>query len=169
MPDPTDVEHGIVPSMIPATKPITQAKIDAVVATVRHLCGWHVWPVRKETITVDSPGDKFVFLPTKRLLDVHEVKINGETIAGEEFQWSADGVLRLIHPPKGFRIITVTITHGYETAPDLANVCVQMSKRTAEAHTSMQVGGISVGASQGITPQSTEWRIIDMYKLGPMP
>lgn len=161
-------DHGIMPEQVPTSNDITSEKIDGVVETVRRLCGWHVFPRRTETITVDSTGDYLLFLPTKHLVDIVDIKVNNKVMDAAEVQWSGDGVLQGRFPP-GFRNVTVTITHGYDSAPDLVNVILQMCKRTAEAHGSLQVGGISVGASQGITPQSSEWRIIDLYKLEPTP
>ncbi|AIT60163.1 hypothetical protein [Corynebacterium doosanense] len=164
-------EHGITPSMVAAgTTMPEQHVIDAAVHTVRSLCGWHVWPVREETVTVDTTGDDVVFLPTKRLHNVTEVSIDNEQIPPGEWSFSADGMLQLTRrPPAGFRRLAATITHGYDEVPDLAGVIGQMARRAGAPQESYQVGGISVGAPGAVTPQSTEWRIVDLYKLGPMP
>jgi hypothetical protein len=161
-------DHGITPDMVPTSSAITGDQIDAVVETVRRICGWHIWPVREETVKLDSSGDCLLFLPTKRLVELKSVEVGGKPVGLDAVQWSEDGYLQG-HFPEGLRNVTVTMRHGYDSALDLVGVCLQMAKRTAEAHSSYQVGGISVGASNGITPQSTEWRIVDCYKLGPLP
>ena len=50
-------DHGITPDMVPTSSAITGDQIDAVVETVRRICGWHIWPVREETVKLDSSGD----------------------------------------------------------------------------------------------------------------
>lgn len=160
-------DHGIVPPG--NSDEVTQDTIDRVVATVRNLAGWHIWPVREETLTVDTPGDPLVILPTKRIESVIAVEVDGQPVDMSTVSWTEDGMLTLRRVPRGFRRVAVTLRHGYLDAPDLAAVCQQMAKRTIQAQGSVSVGGISVGAAAGVTPQSTEWRVLDLYKLGPIP
>lgn len=171
-------DHGITPAMVAAESSgiltadkVPQDMIDRVVDTVRTLCGWHVWPVREETLTVDSAGDAVLILPTLCLVDVLSVTAGGEPVDVDAYGWSADGWLQRSRGrwPVGPRSVTATIRHGMEDAPALAAVCCQMAVRSATAQDGYTVGGISVGARAGITPQSTEWRIIDRYRLEPTP
>lgn len=165
-------DHGITPTSIAGggrTVDVSQDQIDRVVATVRRLCGWHVWPVRDESVTVDTPGDPVVFLPTKHLVDVTAVEVDGVPVDIGDVSWSQDGMVELRRVPRGFRKVTVTCQHGYESAPDLEAVCVSMVRREALPQQQYQVGSISVGAQGGVTPQSSEWRIVDMHKMGPLP
>ena len=159
-------DHGLTPA--PGSD-IPQDVIDRAVETVRHLAGWHVWPVWEETLTVDTPGDPLVLLPTGHVVDVAEVTVDGALVDMSSVSWSADGMLTLHRTPRGFRRVEVTLRHGYESAPDLAGVCLQMASRSQQATGSVSVGGISYGAPSALTPASTEWRILDSYKLGPVP
>lgn len=164
----TTPEHGLTPTA-DAAGAVTQDDIDLAVATLRDLAGWHIWPVREETVTVDTTGDPTVFLPTLRLLDVRSVIADNTEVPLDNIEWSESGMLRLkTRPRKGFRRITATILHGFETTP-LAAVAMQMAARAHQPATNMQVGGISVGAPGALTPYSSEWRLLDRYKLGPMP
>lgn len=161
-------EHGLTPTA-GTTGPVTQDDIDLAVETLRDLAGWHIWPVREETVTVDTTGDPTVFLPTLRLLEVRTVTVDDVEVPLETIEWSESGMLRLkTRPRKGFRRVTATILHGFETTP-LAAVAMQMAARAHQPATNMQVGGISVGAPGALTPYSSEWRLLDRYKLGPMP
>lgn len=160
-------DHGLVPSE--SSQTVTQDHVDTAVATVRLLAGWHIWPVREETITVDTAGDPLIILPTLHVEDVTAVTVDGEPVDMRRVSWSPEGMLTLYGAPRGFRRVSVTLHHGYESAPALAGVCLKMAGRAVQAQGSLSVGGISVGASAGITPQSTEWRVLDMYKLGPEP
>lgn len=160
-------DHGLTPS--DPSQTVTQDDVDRAVATVRRLAGWHVWPVREETITVDTPGDPLIILPTLRVEDVIDVTVEGQQVDMDTVSWSADGMITLQRAPRGLRRVAVTLRHGFESAPDLAGVCLKMADRSVQVQGSVSVGGISVGATAGITPQSTEWRVLDMYKLGPEP
>lgn len=165
-------DHGLTPDMAPVIggeRP-TQTQIDRAVAAVRRICGWHVWPVRTETMHVDGSGDRDIFLPTKHLVGLEGLTINGEDINIDDVSFSEDGmVYRKQGFPCGLRNISVTITHGYEEAPELAGVVLEMASRATRPSGNLSVGGISVGASSGLTPQSSEWRIVDLYRLGPLP
>lgn len=164
----TTPEHGLTPTA-GTTGAVTQDDIDLAVETLRDLAGWHIWPVREETVTVDTTGDPTVFLPTLRLLEVRKVTADNIEVPLETIEWSESGMLRLkTRPRKGFRRVTATILHGFETTP-LAAVAMQMAARAHQPATNMQVGGISVGAPGALTPYSSEWRLLDRYKLGPMP
>lgn len=139
-------------------------------ALITTLCGWHVTPQREETITVDTTGDQIVFLPTKHLANVRELTVDGVVVDPKHYAFSEDGMIHLDHRVKpGFRKLTATILHGYISAPDMDALVEKLAARASKPGESYSVGGISVGAPGSLMPQSTEWRIIDQYKLGPMP
>lgn len=139
-------------------------------AVITTLCGWHVTPQREDTITVDTTGDNVVFLPTKKLVDVLDLTVDGKPVAPEHYAFSEDGMLHLDHRvPAGFRKLTATIIHGYASAPEVEALVEKLAARATKPAESYSVGGISVGAPGSVMPQSTEWRIIDQHKLGPMP
>ncbi|MEH0147456.1 hypothetical protein V6D40_07265 [Corynebacterium sp. Q4381] len=164
----TTLDHGLAPNPSAAV-PVTQADIDLAVETLRDLAGWHIWPVRQETVTVDTAGDNVIFLPTLRLLQVHALALDGTPVGLDTIEWSESGMVRLKRRSgRGFRRATATITHGFDTTP-LAGVAMHMAARATQPGTNMTVGGISVGAPGAMTPQSSEWRLLDRYKLGPMP
>lgn len=167
------LDHGITPGTVALAlgKPglhVDQAVISRVVDTVRDLCGWHVFPPREETIKVPTTGDKMVLLPTLKVRDVKNVTWDGEPLEG--WDWSEDGIIRLPRRlPEAFRRLEVTFTHGFELPKSMLGVIASMVSR-ADAFTGAQtVGNITIGATQTVTPQSREWRIIDRYALGPLP
>lgn len=160
-------DHGLTESA--AGEP-GQEVIDQAVATVRRLCGWHVWPVRQDTLVVDTPGDPVVFLPTKRIVDVHAVRVDGEPVDEGGWSWSEDGMIEIVRPPKrAFRRVEVDLQHGYDDGGPLAGVAMEMAGRAGKPAGNYSVGRISVGGPSALTPASTEWRIVDEYRLGPMP
>lgn len=164
-------DHGLLPETLGVAGVVEQEDIDAAVGTVRALAGWHIWPLREDTITVDTSGDAVIFLPTKHLVSVESVvDRDGATIEG--VSWSEDGMVLFNKAPKaGFRTLTLTIRHGYDVSEvgEIVQVCKQMAGRASRPQEGYTVGRISTSAPGGVTPQSTEWRIIDLFKLGPLP
>lgn len=161
-------DHGITPDMISGQVDVSQDVIDRTVETVRHMCGWHVWPTREESLTLDVRDRGELFIPTLHLVEVLDVEVGGSPLDLSKIDWSDTGII--VGPfPVGFRKVRVRVRHGFESAPDLLGVCLSMAQRYREPYGQLTVGGISMGSSSGITPQSAEWRIIDLYKLEPGP
>lgn len=169
------MDHGLTPESVRfiAGQPnlqITQTTIDQAVVAARNIAGWHVTPPREETITVDTRGDCMQELPTKYVLGVQEVRVKDKEVT--DFSWSQDGLLLFPKPlPQGFRTLQVTLKHGFpvEAAMDFLVVAAHMAARSSQHGGNITVGSISIGASATITPQSSEWRIMDIHKLGPIP
>lgn len=57
------------------------ARIAAATAAARAYCGWHVTPVLSETLLLDGPGNRSLFLPSLRVVSIEKV---------EEFDASLD-------------------------------------------------------------------------------
>ena len=166
-------DHGLALEDFPGVQGLTQSAIDSAVETIRRLAGWHVWPEWEETVTVVSPGDPLVLLPTKRLVSVTSVTVDGESVEVGEDDWTPDGTLWLssLRPSRSGRPrrVVATIRHGYTGPGDVLALVSSMSGRASRPAQNYSVGSISVGAPGAVTPQSTEWRIIDQIKLGPVP
>ncbi|MFS0364291.1 hypothetical protein ACL1A9_14965, partial [Corynebacterium striatum] len=87
----TDLSGGLVP----ASTPGLAEKISATLAGIRRLCGWHVFPVKEETITVDAFGGTLLRLPTMHVEDISRVVIRGAEVDSSSFGWSQSGMLEL--------------------------------------------------------------------------
>ena len=166
-------DHGLTPEDFPGVAGVTQEGIDATVASIRRLADWHVWPERVEVLTVDSPGDPLVLLPTKRLVEVEEVTVDGRVVSIGPEDWSPDGslwisALRPVYPGRPRRI-RAKVRHGYSGPGDVLALVRSMVTRAAAPSQGYQVGRINVAAPGAVTPQSSEWRIIDQIRLGPIP
>lgn len=166
-------DHGLTPDHFPAGLKIDQAAIDTAVESIRRLADWHVWPEREETLRVDSPGDPMVVLPTKRLVEVRAVRVDGRELTVDPDGWSPDGTLWIdgLRPTRSGRPrrVEVDVVHGYAGPGDVLSLVKSMAARATAPGQSYQVGRINVGAPGAATPQSTEWRIIDQIRLGPLP
>lgn len=126
-------------------------------AKIRGHCGWHIYPERTDTVTLDSDGSPVLLLPSLRVSAVQSVTVTAgddnlwwadsvtsglygdgtavgvlDYTAGT-YSWSRRGMLRRLGRatwPRGFQSVTVTYTHGYPDLPDdLVEVVVSLSKR----------------------------------------
>lgn len=152
----------------------SQRQLNAALAAARRYCGWHVTPVLTSTaITIDGPGQAYLFLPTLNLTAVSAVVENGVSLNVATLGWSARGVLVKTDNTiwaAGLSNITATVSHGYATADDFESVVFSAVDR----------GGFSVGDSPrvigpfqysdpaggaGALFTDAERAILDQYKL----
>lgn len=141
-------------------------------ALIRSYCGWHVAPVRTETLTVDGSGGTIQPLPTLHVVAVDAVENDGVAVA--DVEWSESGFLRGRWTSK-LRGVTVTLTHGYVTWPAEIEAC---AARLAAAERIALTGGgqVSIGAVRVAGPQLQSGTppldpyvaaILDRYRLPP--
>lgn len=62
--------------------------LDAALGEARDATGWHVAPVRRDTITLDGPRDRVLMLPTMRLVELISVTENGVELDLDTLHWS---------------------------------------------------------------------------------
>ena len=127
-------DHGLTPESFEGTT-LTQEAIDAAVESIRRLADWHVWPERDETLIFDAPGDPLVLVPTKRLVSVKSVKVDGKTVKIGPHDWSPDGALWIDglrpHPTGRPWRIEAKVRHGYAGPGDILGLVRSMAGRAA--------------------------------------
>lgn len=166
-----------IPSLtsgLPADK--LERRLAAAEKRVRRYCGWHIAPVITETFTLDGSGTHRLFLRTLRVEDIESVKLNGVDLDLDTLEWSQDGYLRRRQGwPDRLRSIEVAMSHGFEEAPDVAEIVLEMAARAMTAvggRTQEQAGGVSLanarvapGVSGGVVLMDHEKQTLDAYKL----
>lgn len=137
--------------------------LDAAVAAIRSACGWHVAPVRTETLTLEATNG-VVILPTLRATGV-VVVIDGTTLDASEYTLKP-GVL-LLASLRGCGEVTVTLTHGYDELPsDLKCVALSMADTgTSPGGRLKSAGPFSYEFPEGSEDDAT----IQRYTLAPRP
>lgn len=115
--------------MVSRATPLTQVSSgitaeEAASEAIRDYCGWHIAPCLTETITLDGNGHHKIFLPTRHLVEVDALTIDGKKIAPEEYRFSQAGWIALKNScfPRAERAVTVTIKHGFSHAPAVSAV-----------------------------------------------
>lgn len=123
---------------IKATDPYVVEALWAATDSIRSECGWHVGPVRSETLTLDGSGGTILLVPSLHVTAITSVTENGTLLTVDtDFDWSVNGVLeRLSGMWAGKRrSIVVALTHGFApaTIPGVVNLGVTLAARTVMA------------------------------------
>lgn len=125
---------------------------------VLDFCGWSIIS-ESLTVTLDSDGGSFIFLPSLLVTAVSSVVLNGvddagdplPTLLGTDWDWRANGQLEWLMDlcgwPYGGQRVTVSYTGGYAVVPaGVQGVVVSVAERVAVSSAYQQeqanVGGI---------------------------
>jgi len=155
-----------------------QVWLDQSTAILQALTGQQLLPVTDERVLLDSPGGNVLLLPEVPVTAVTSVKVEGVEYQPDEYEWSTDGMLRLVGTcatwPAGYQKVEVVNSHGYEPIPaDLALACASLACRLSRtsggeaptgAVTFEAVGAYQVRYSEGGL-SSIESAVIDRYRV----
>lgn len=134
---PADVESYTNGRLLASDAEVQRA-LNAALARIRRYCGWHVSPVRTETLTVDGPdepdghwghygryghygsGSQYLVLKTMHIVNLISITEHDEPTDLANVKKSADapGILYKKRCPWacGFSAIEVELEHGYTAA-----------------------------------------------------
>lgn len=132
--------------------------LDRAYATVRTYCGWHVSPVIADDVaTLDGPDHVLLGLPTLHLVTLTEVVEDGVTLNLADLTSSVSGRLLVKKmPPRrwtsNLRAITVTMTHGFASAPDFNQAVLEL------------VDGVSLKLGTGSNAGLKRYRVDDVER-----
>lgn len=126
-----------------ASDPVVQDILDAALVRARNYVQWPVSPViDDDVVTLDGPGGRELFLPTRKIGSVASIVENGTTVAPGDYVVSSNAQ-RMIYRKNGcwtteYAGITVTYTHGYteDEAADWRRAILQMVDRMARSQQS---------------------------------
>lgn len=144
---------------------------------IRAYCGWHVAPIITETLTLDAHGGKILTLPSKRVINITRLDINGDNVL-DNATWSTAGTVQFDTNllPDAPGSITVELTHGYEPddVPEVIELTRVIARRAAQHQSgisSQSVNGSSVsyqtygGTALGLQLLAIEKDMLAPYKL----
>lgn len=122
--------------------PFTDVEVDAAVEALRGVLGWHLAPLRTETVLMDVNWPaRWMTLPTRMLVSVSAIRDldTGETIPADRYRTSTHlhSVRQCGSWPVGYESVEADMEHGYEKCPaDLLPVIAELA-------------GMSRGATKG--------------------
>lgn len=150
--------------------PFNADVLTAAGETVRSEAGWHIAPSQTDTLTLDSNGGCVLWLPTKKLTAVVEVRdVTGTTpivLTGVTFTESGR-LYRRGGFPFGRDAVEVEFTHGYAECPkDLLPIVAAVARGNdgSGTLTSRQAGPFRETYADGFT--ASDQAILDRYRLG---
>ena len=76
---PADVEAH-TKGRVKASDPQTAVWLTQALDRVRRFCGWHVSPVREDTVVLDGGGWSYFVLPTLKVVEILSIKEDGEEV-----------------------------------------------------------------------------------------
>lgn len=155
--------------------PFSQDIVDAAVSALRSDAGWHIAPSRAETMLIDAEGGCKLFLPTRYLTDVTEVRIVSsdpvETPDAANYQKSRRGVVTASFGwPYRDESVEVDAVHGYATTPPdvfmlVAEYCQLTKMNTAVRQESAGGESISYGTAGVLSPMAQ--KVFNKYAIPP--
>lgn len=175
---PAVPEHGITPEdiasagAVPADLPGLPQAIDAAVDAIRTYCGWHVWPQRDETLTLDGEGGSVLTLPTMHVTNIAEIREHGAVVDAPAYEWSRTGDVKRVAGrwTRRWRGIEVDLVHGYQKVP--AALWALVLDSVADAVSNPAGAPTAIGPFQwgAQIPASSRWlseqrQILDRYQL----
>lgn len=125
----------------------TPSPAEAAARQIRDFCGWHVAPPITETLALDGNGQERLLLPSRRVLEVEELTVDGERLTeGRDFRFSERGWITRARGvwPHRERCIHITMLHGFDPSEALARVEASIAARARA-----QPGGNIVSQSAG--------------------
>lgn len=166
-----------IPSLLPtesASQP--ERNLAAAEAAVRAYCGWHIAPAMVEDLVLDGTGTRSLFLKTLKLRNVVSAEVSGEVVDVATLEWSEAGFVRApgIFPDR-LRSVRLTVEHGFDAVPDVAQIIRDIAARADAAPGGVvreQAGAVSItnsltatGVSGGVVLMDHERRMLDKYRL----
>lgn len=114
--------------------PFTVEEVDSAVASLRTALGWHIAPVRVETVALDVDwGEDTLRLPTRKLVSVEAVRDLDRATLIDPARYRVSRTLARVRRrggcwPSGFEAVEVDMTHGFEKCPpELVPILGQLS------------------------------------------
>jgi hypothetical protein len=144
--------------------------LQAASGIVRDHCRWDI-AEETATFVVDGSGTPILSLPTLRLTDVAEVRLDGVVLDPADCTWSANGLIRRIGLvwPRRFRCVEVDVTHGWAPIPDgIRAVVLTLASRfyaNPDKVLSKTVGGISHTYATTTDLNDLELALVDGHRL----
>jgi hypothetical protein len=154
----------------------TQKILDRGLAAARRFCGWRVHPPMAETVTLDGSGGRLLRLPTLKLAEPLALTVVEDSVVVDvaDLYVSFSGMLSKKSGScwsDKLGGIVVTMTHGFDAAPDFDAAVLSWIDRAslAPAGGRARVIGPFQYESEGLAADSTftqsERALLEQYRL----
>jgi len=151
-----------------------QAMLQAVSATVRGFCGWHLAPAVRCVWTGDAETG-ICQLPVMGVRAIHSVEVGGVTVASDQYEWTSSGLVRLWQRAPRWGSVTVEFTAGYDDSADLKAVVTQVAANALAASPGVReehAGQVGItfnqtasGVSGGVRMLDSDRMLLDRWRI----
>lgn len=154
--------------------PYPVSVIDAVAEDIRHEANWHIAPVRTETVTLDGPETQYLVLPTRRLVEVTEVRdVSGDTpvvLDGYRVNTRTGILYRRTGWPCGTFVLEVDMEHGYaavpaDLLPEIARRCQADAALVTGSKSSVQIDDYSETTEESTGLAESRGNAVSRYRI----
>jgi hypothetical protein len=147
--------------------PFPQPVIDAAVGAIRDECGWHIAPVREETIQLATGCSDTIVVPSLKVVEILEVTSMTGAFDGTP-STSVPVVLEdgILYRAGGWpAYVQIRYRHGFATCPDSLKAVVAEQALGGYAGRIKQesLAGRSVALEAGADPMTE--RVLARYRL----
>jgi len=144
--------------------------VERVWEAVRAECGWHIGPVRRETLVVDGSGGELLQLRSLRVVQVHSVRELGDELSPTAFMWSADGSMKRRDGrwTDEWRGVEVDLDHGFDSTEALDRLVLRVAMRemtTPAGQLGVRVGQVDEQFGSPIDWTSSERATLARYTV----
>lgn len=149
------------------------AVLDAVGASVRNYCGWHVAPNLQCDYIGEGEG-RLLVLPAMGVTAVSSLEVEGAAV--DSYEWTAAGMLRLVSStfPDKWRSVECVYNAGFD-AGAIGQVVAQIASNALAAApgvASERAGNVSINYNQtgagitgGVSLLPRDYALLAPYKL----
>ena len=151
-----------------------QAMLQAVSASVRGYCGWHLAPSVQCVWRGDAPTG-ICQIPVMGMTAVASVEVDGETLDSTAYEWSTSGLVRLYRPAPRWGSVEVAFTAGYHDSADLGAVVTQIAANALAASPGVReehAGQVGIsynqtasGVSGGVALLDRDRMLLDRWRI----
>lgn len=155
-----------------STDPQILAALNAVSASVRDYCGWHVSPVLECMFVGEGEGE-MLFLPAMGIKCITTLTVNGKEV--DDYEWKHTGIVRHSECfPDTFRSVKCVYTAGF-SSESIGQVVAQIASNAVVAAPGVaneRVGDVSIAYNQtgagitgGVSLLPRDYELLAPYKL----
>lgn len=114
-----------------SANPRVLSALMAASQAIRNACGWHITPLVQCTAHPNG-GASVMRLPAGYVSSIESIKVDGEEVSPDEYQWRSDGLVRRTQGCKwsdDWNAIEVVYKAGYnaDAVPDLVEAVVAIA------------------------------------------
>lgn len=148
-------------------------RLKAAQAAIRRECGWHVMPNVALSGVINTRGGSVIRLPARHVTSIESLTDR----QGNKLAYAYDPETGLVESlsggfPTGIAAIRYEIHAGYDSAPDVQSVLINVAKRAGMGLTGLVTSQSTNGSSASfdvVTLMQDEKAKLKPYRLGGLP